>query len=482
VPTACRAQSCKLMILPDKCAPQEETPSSTATEFARYAEGSNIVLLHPCVGGGVDKSKYPHAYDVADGKLDVFGQLSADYVQQSAPHMRGIGNMLRRLLGRNTFQGPPESDSRGSGLKQSMSSAAPRAPNPPANHSLHTSGLPIPGIKLPKLNIDSASVAAAGCSNTADFSHQLHVAFSSLVTAACIFSGQPFHCAATRFPNDYIVSKTPSTAAGIHCDGCPDDGTLIYDHCKNHPHWVNISLLAEYAESHPDVDDPVTHLGSARAFVFGPTHDRCYQPPAMENVASFYKRYAKDPSQIKLVEDQPFPHTLPTNSTPYFNHSTPAGYDGPGECLRHVFGHSTPLLPAVPELEGHHWQAFDQTEFIAEGSKGMGIMPLGWLFVPPACKQGKKCKLLVLPGGCVAPFSGTGGSHDDFARYAIVNDIVILKPCTGPFIDKKRFPQNHENLRGMVDVYGQLSPEYATQKGGQMQPIGGMLRRLMGLD
>ncbi len=64
-----------------------------------------------------------------------------------------------------------------------------------------------------------------------------------------------------------------------------------------------------------------------------------------------------------------------------------------------------------------------------------------------------------------------------------MNKIVILQPCAGdPFIDTKQFPNNHENRRGMVDVYGQLSPEYATQMGGQMQPIGAMLRRLMGLD
>ena len=40
-------------------------------------------------------------------------------------------------------------------------------------------------------------------------------------------------------------------------------------------------------------------------------------------------------SQLRLVDDQPFPHTLPINSTPYANNasnSTGAGYDGPGAC------------------------------------------------------------------------------------------------------------------------------------------------------
>jgi hypothetical protein len=63
----------------------------------------------------------------------------------------------------------------------------------------------------------------------ADFASQLHVAFSSLVTGSCIFSGMPFHCAVTRFPRDYMVAKSPSTAAGIHCPACPRNGTLIYE-------------------------------------------------------------------------------------------------------------------------------------------------------------------------------------------------------------------------------------------------------------
>ena len=98
-------------------------------------------------------------------------------------------------------------------------------------------------------------------------------------------------------------------------------------------------LLCQYAETATGVDDPRAHLVHARVFAFGPTHDRCYVPPAMENVANFHHRYAANASQIKLVEDQPFPHTLPVNATPFFNNrsnTTGAGYDGPGECLRHV--------------------------------------------------------------------------------------------------------------------------------------------------
>ena len=60
---------------------------------------------------------------------------------------------------------------------------------------------------------------------------------------------------------------------------------------------------------------------------------------------------------------------------------------------------------------------------------------------------------------------------------------MIFKPCVGDSnIDLKRFPGNHENVRGMIDVYGQLGAEYATQKGHQMGPIGQMVKHIMGID
>jgi len=467
---------CRLLIRPDKCAPPNDFAPDVAA-FADYAEQNGIVLLHPCVGGPVDKVKYPQAPDIEQGSLDVYGQLCRNksdcggyYVQQSGPHMRAIGKMVRRVLGQPQPSYP-------------LPKPSPLPLRKTADQEETTVSSKV--IEMPTLRIDRGpgGVATAGCSNTADFSVQFHVAFSSLVKGSCIFSGMPYHCAVTRFTEDYMVPKSPSTDAGIHCPDCDEDGTLIYDHCKNHPHWVQLDKLYNYTETAHDVDDPRVHLADARTLSFGPTHDRCYQPPAMENVANYYLHYAENASQVLLVEDQPFPHTLPTNSTPYFNHSEPAMYDGPGECVKHVFGHGKRLYPSNPDSKAHqqYWLRINATEFVTD--LGIGSLPSAFLFVPPQCKSGT-CQLLILPGGCNAFTDDPpdGGSDDDFARYGFQNGINILKPCTsgGP-IDSKRFPHNHENLRGMIDVYGQLSATYATQKGDQMAPIGQMLKRLMGI-
>jgi len=340
---------------------------------------------------------------------------------------------------------------------------------------------------MPTLKIDRTGILTAGCSNTADFSEQFHVAFSSLVTGSCIFSGMPYHSAVTRFPNDYMVAKSASTAAGIHCMGCDANGTLTYDHAKNHPLNVDLGLLHDYAESPPAghvIDDPKVHLANARTFCFNPTHDRCYQPPAMENIANFKLKYAKDPSQVMLVEDQPFPHTLPGNRTPYFNDNnnrTGAGYDGPGECLKHVFGNGSRLYPTTEKVE-KYWRRIDVGEFVEEKDRQQGMKDSAWLFVPPRCETGA-CKIVILPGGCDAFIEPppSGGSDDAFARYGFATGIIVLRPCQTGSIDRKMYPDNHENFRGMVDVYGQMSPLYATQKGGQMEPTGKMIKRLIGI-
>ena len=57
---------------------------------------------------------------------------------------------------------------------------------------------------LTRLNIDSGAVVLVGLGDSADFAHQFHIAFSEMVSGACIFSGQPFHCAVSGNAGDSL--------------------------------------------------------------------------------------------------------------------------------------------------------------------------------------------------------------------------------------------------------------------------------------
>lgn len=62
---------------PGKCQPLETTAEDIVpdvAEYANYAEANGIVVLHPCMGGAVDKS-FTHAPDVVAGSMDVYEPL-----------------------------------------------------------------------------------------------------------------------------------------------------------------------------------------------------------------------------------------------------------------------------------------------------------------------------------------------------------------------------------------------------------------------
>ena len=107
-------------------------------------------------------------------------------------------------------------------------------------------------ITLAKLNIDEASVSVAGCSHAGDFAHQFHVAFSKTVKNACVFSGQPYHCAVQAFQGEDQVVATPESSVP-YCEGCAAGMTLAYDHCKNHPQHVDVGRLR--SDGARDCDD-----------------------------------------------------------------------------------------------------------------------------------------------------------------------------------------------------------------------------------
>ena len=120
-------------------------------EFANYAQANGVVLLSPCLGGAVDTTAFPHASDIVAGELDVYGQLDLNYVQQSAPHMRAIGKMIRRVLGIPQPQFPP------SVLHPPSSQVAAKFVHQPKSWG--------PKIKMPTLKIDTTGILTAGDHN-----------------------------------------------------------------------------------------------------------------------------------------------------------------------------------------------------------------------------------------------------------------------------------------------------------------------------
>jgi hypothetical protein len=150
-------------------------------------------------------------------------------------------------------------------------------------------------MRLAPLNIDPATVTAAGLGNSADFAHQFHIAYSSMVSGACLFSGQPFNCAVAGFPQDvpHAEPVTPASKAKHGCPGCfncSDSCTtqsthpgmsLAFDHCKRFPAVVDVGSLVDYPRRACGQDpiqsqqcfDDVNFLKHSRVFIHRSAND-----------------------------------------------------------------------------------------------------------------------------------------------------------------------------------------------------------------
>lgn len=291
------------------------------------------------------------------------------------------------------------------------------------------------------LNIDPRGISCSGISSGADFSVQFATAFSRSVRGVGVFAGQPFHCAATRFPQDAVFPCNETKPGADHpvgpagCQAAPllplpteppsaPGMGLLWDHCKGctpaslaqlvaHPHLVNLTTLEQYAQQSAaeGLLDGLGNLSATRAFVYRGTHDSCYTHGVMEQTAQWFGRFARNATeQVRFVDDVPSLHAIPTLRTgtacgtkkhgaaayaPGAMHGLEAcGFDGPGEALRHIYagdGGGAPLVPPAnaSAIVAAHVVAFDQLPFGMRGdsTKDMAFARTGYAYVPPRCRR-----------------------------------------------------------------------------------------------
>ena len=338
---------------------------------------------------------------------------------------------------------------------------------------------------LPVLNVDPKAVMVAGLGHAGDFAHQMQIAFSSMVSGACIFAGQPFNCAVSHFHQDEVVPKTGTAGSRVpNCNGCPPLTTLPFDHCKKTPEVVDIGSLVDYPRRHCGQNpisiyecfDDVNYVKPSRAFLFRGLNDTECAAGSIENTVGLLAQMISDPqASIKYVNDKPYGHILPLKKD---------GYDGPGECLRHVFDVSD-LANGAANAE--NWMVFDQTELAAPG---IGFQPQGWAYIPEACKKSSRdyersaanppCKLIVRPDACNPQNKSMAPDVAEFANYAEANNMVVLHPCVGGAVNTTAFPNSPDVAAGKLDVYGQLDPNYVQQSAPHMRAVGNMIKRVLG--
>eukprot|EP00040_Diaphanoeca_grandis_P026118 m.145788 g.145788 ORF g.145788 m.145788 type:complete len:407 (+) comp30454_c0_seq1:125-1345(+) len=373
---------------------------------------------------------------------------------------------------------------------------------------------PIPDLSS---SIDPSAISVSGLSSGADFVVQLQVAFSSVINGVGVFAGQPYHCAAVAFENDILVPpcwgtadggtkpgctrETPSPDVPL-CENCPHGKVTLYDHCKRHSSWVNVSTLLDYVKQQSDqhnIDD-MTHLKDTPVYLYRGTKDACYLKGSLVNVQTMFEALG---AHVQFNSTTPSAHAWPTADWgTACGHGVieNCGYDGPGAALQKIYGGADSngrggtLLKPV-EANNNSLFMFDQSPFMSEDNNGTktynettpratGFAPYGYIYVPQQCRQGntKKCKLHFSFHGCGVVGGVTGdGYYDDevhhlsFQRWGEANGIVIVYPKLQPH------GGTTETQSGCWDAYAQTGADYALKSGVQMRAITQIITAVSGV-
>jgi arabinan endo-1,5-alpha-L-arabinosidase len=371
--------------------------------------------------------------------------------------------------------------------------------------------MPLPGSgqlrMLPRLNI-VGDVTISGISSGADTAVQFHIANSDIVNGSAIFAGQTYGCAIMRFDADEqftcAAEPTGPGCAGMPwgpapCVGCDPGMTLLYDHCKAKPNVTQLPKLVAFAQAAEAAGDipPLSNLADDAVYLYRGTVDEIYRDGCVNTTASLFEALGVPPAHVFLNAAIPSAHCWPTADVAVPSSSCgqqnspgapPAmencGFDGAGAALQYLFNNSLTAPANVSAFDPNNLLMFYQFHYFAPNAwAGQGKQ--GWLYQPPACQQGKPCRLHIALHGCGMSASNPAMNmsfvmHTGLNAWADANSFAILYPQMGGFIDYNRTAPTPQLGGGCFDGYGQTGVDFASQTGPQMLAIREMIAAIRG--
>lgn len=307
------------------------------------------------------------------------------------------------------------------------------------------------GEPLPKLSIDPGTVTVSGISSGGYMAGQYHVAYGDEVAGAGILAAGPWYCA------EGSMSRALGPCMKAE-DDAPDGAALLEE--------------ARAAADRGQVA-PLESLAEDRVWVFHGERDATVARAVSDALVAFYRGVAT-PDRLRYVTSIPAAHGFPTLdegvtcgevADPYLND---CDYDGAGELLRHLYGNLAPRGRANPG----NLVAFDQRRYAADDAS---LEPLGYAYVPTACREGPPCRLHVAFHGCRQGVSFAGQAfvlNAGYNEWAETNGIVVLYPQVARSFALPLNPQ------GCWDWWGYTGPNYAFRDGAQLSSVRRMVEAL----
>lgn len=300
-------------------------------------------------------------------------------------------------------------------------------------------------VELPALGA-TGDVTVSGLSSGAYMATQYHVAHAATVSGAGLIAGGPWGCARGSL----------SRALGACASGT----------------GIDVGALEQQARelaSAGDVD-PTGELEGDRVYLF---HGRADQTVAREVVVAAADWYygIVDEGDVHFEDSIGAAHGLPTVEagapcgqfgSPFIN---ACDYDLAGEMLGHFYG----------ELEAPVAADGTLLEFRQQAPESAGLAETGFVYVPTACGNERRCRVHVFFHGCGQSVSQIGTAlveKGGFNGWAEANDLIVLYPQVRP---SRLAPQNP---LACWDWWGYTGKDYLSRDAAQIAAVTAILERL----
>ena len=331
-------------------------------------------------------------------------------------------------------------------------------------------------------------VTISGLSSGADFAIQFQVAFSSLISGTAVFAGQPYHCATLRLSENDPLLSFPDPSVPI-CFNCPENTTLLYDHCKNIlagdiNHDPLIAMAKEYESK--KLIDSLSNLENKAIFLFRGQFDRTYLPGSV--TGEFFTHFGSNVS-TDYIDTIPAQHAWPTKdfgplcgNTGSLENCGVDAYDLVFDYFAKVFEES--YHPPVETIDSNALQIFSQKKYMNKDTERF-LDDSGYLYLPSNCREkNNNCDIHIIFHGCnVENYYQDAVDHLSLNRWAEANQWIVLWPKlkAQPATDNL-WEVTVQQQQGCWDPYGQTGPLYATKKGLLMHMVYTMLEDVMNAE
>eukprot|EP00079_Xenopus_tropicalis_P013565 XP_002942295.2 PREDICTED: uncharacterized protein LOC100497868 [Xenopus tropicalis] len=249
-----------------------------------------------------------------------------------------------------------------------------------------------------------------------------------------------------------------------------------------YPSSISVLSLKTFTQTYANTGqiDPVSNLARSKVFIFSGSLDSVLVPGVAKKLEEYYKAYITSTGAIKAVYNIPAEHGMPTESyggacgTKTHDYINNCNYNGAYEALNHIYGGlQKPSSSAVPAGQ---LILFDQSEYFNLAPPiTYGMDTAGYVYVPPSCQAGARCRLHIAFHGCVQGREAVG---DKFARNAGYNQVADLNNLI------ILYPQARTtalNPNGCWDWWGYTGITYATKNSFQVSGVERMALRAQGL-